>query len=60
MTEQTGTVDCLDAGAWIIVHCGPMRDRKGARGLCDIPFEVKKILSTIEGVTLQVSSGAYK
>ena len=47
-------MDCLDAGAWILVHCGQMRNAR--HGLCDIPFEVKKILSSMNGVTLQVSS----
>ena len=33
-----------------MVHCGPMRS--GGK-LCDIPFEVKKILEGIDGVSLQ-------
>lgn len=54
---QASTVDCLEDGAWIIVHCGQMRNHKHpSGGLCDIPFEVKKILSDIPGVKLQVSS----
>lgn len=54
---QENTVECLDPGAWIIVHCGQMRNQKtSSRELCDIPFEVKKILDAIDGVTLQVSS----
>ena len=36
-------------GAWICIHCGAMRD--GGR-LCDIPYEVKRILREIEGVEL--------
>jgi hydrogenase maturation factor len=52
---QASTVDCLEDGAWIIVHCGQMRSQKQP-SLCDIPFEVKKILSEIPGVRLQVSS----
>ena len=46
-----GTVEALCDGAWVLVHCGPMR-HQGQR--CDIPFEVKKILDAIDGVTLQV------
>ena len=45
-----GTVEALRDGAWVLVHCGPMR-HQGQR--CDIPFEVKKILDAIDGVTLQ-------
>ena len=48
-------MECLDDGAWIIVHCGPLRNRSQ---VCDIPFEVKKILDAFDGVTLQVSSYA--
>jgi hypothetical protein len=52
---QVSTVACLDDGAWLIVHCGQMRNPVRAGGaICDIPFQVKKILDEIEGVTLQV------
>ena len=45
-----GTVACLADGAWLVVHCGPMRS---SGKMCDIPFEVKKILEGIDGVSLQ-------
>ena len=41
---------CLADGAWLVVHCGPMRS---SGKMCDIPFEVKKILEGIDGVSLQ-------
>ena len=40
-TSLRGTVDVLAENAWMLVHCGPMRD-KGRR--CDLAFEIKKIL----------------
>ena len=59
LVSQENTVECLDSGAWIIVHCGQMRNQKTSSGeRCDIPFEVKKILDAIDGVTLQVSNYA--
>ena len=54
-TSLIGTVACLADGAWLVVHCGPMRDQSSGRAgsMCDIPFEVKKILEAIDGVWLQ-------
>lgn len=40
-TSLKSTVEVLAENAWVLVHCGPMRD--GGRR-CDLPFEIKKIL----------------
>ena len=45
--EQVEVLD--EAGAWICIHCGAMRHQGR---LCDIPWEVKRILRAIHGVEL--------
>ena len=48
-TSLRGTVDVLADNAWVLVHCGPMRD-SGRR--CDLAFEIKKILQDDLGLEL--------
>ena len=48
-TSLRGTVNVLAEDAWVLIHCGPMRD-KGRR--CDIAFEIKKILQDDLGLEL--------
>eukprot|EP01043_Picozoa_sp_COSAG02_P013973 COSAG02_NODE_567_length_20212_cov_18.927460_7_plen_219_part_00 len=48
-TSLCGTVDVLADNAWVLVHCGPMRDN-GRR--CDLAFEIKKILQDDLGLEL--------
>lgn len=51
-------VACLERNSWLLIHTGPLRYRQAGDShpvsrLCDIPFEVKKILSEIPQVIIE-------
>ena len=49
-TALAGAVDVLEDGSWILIHCGPFRE-KGE--FCDLPFDVKVILKALPGVSIE-------